>query len=150
MPIPSAGPAESTPTASPGHPAVLAIGGPVQVNLPGGASGLVTALGPEQITPARSARRSAKGYPSSTRAVITLQVAMRRGSAVIATSELSSRDETGHAVRLSPDGPEQQRVSAAKSRTVKVVGTFASGAAQVTWRHAGHVLGVWTFNIELD
>lgn len=34
--------------------------------------------------------------------------------------------------------------------TVRVTGTFRSGAARLTWRVGGQVLAVWTCNIELD
>jgi hypothetical protein len=33
---------------------------------------------------------------------------------------------------------------------VAVRGTYHSGSAQVTWRHDGHLLALWTFTNELD
>lgn len=150
VPIPSAGPAESTPSATPGDPALLAIGGPVQVTLADGSQGLVTALGPEQVATAPPSGTSATGYPKSTRAVITLRVAMTTGAASIRTSDLSSRNESGAAIHLTPVGPATAHAGPTGAVTLRVAATFSSGAAQVTWRHNGAVIAVWTFNIELD
>lgn len=150
VPIPSAAPAEPTPAASPGHPALLAIGGPVRMTLAGGTQALVTALGPEQATLGDGAARPATGPADSTKAIITLRVKTESGSGTVAASELSSRDETGKAITLTPVGPKMAPLSAGATSEVKVAGTFDSGAAQVTWRHAGQVMTVWTFNIELD
>lgn len=148
VPIPSGGPADPTPTAAPGHPAVLAIGGPVSVTLPGSVRLLATALGPAQTAtphPTAGARP-----PQSTRAVITLRLVVTRGTVTASTDELSSRDQTGRAVVLTPQGPDRASATSGGPATLRVVGTFHSGAAQVTWRHDDHVLAVWTFNIELD
>lgn len=148
VPIPSAGPAEFAPSAAAGHPAILAIGGPVRVALRGGSTALVTALGPQQLGAPTS--RPGGGPPQTTRAVITLRVATTKGSTTLAAADLSTRDQTGHALTLTPDGPPSRTVAAGTTASINVVATFASGAAQLTWRYAGKVLAIWTFNIELD
>ncbi|MDQ2852258.1 MAG: hypothetical protein M3Y49_16310 [Actinomycetota bacterium] len=148
VPIPSAGPAESTPSASTGHPALLAIGGPVNVTLPGGSTALVTALGPQQLTTTPIAAGSPP--PQTTRAGITLRLTALKGTTTIAATDLSSRDQSGHALRLVPHGPATRTVPPGTTASITVDTTFTSGAAQITWRHHGTVLGVWTFNIELD
>ncbi len=106
---------------------------------------MVTVLGPTQATDGQS-----DGPASRTRAYLSLRVAQVTGSATIKFDELTSRDETGRAIELKPDGPKTVTTHAGQTSTVKVVGTFESGAAQVTWRHHGHVLAVWTFNVEFD
>jgi len=128
---------------------VLAIGGPVGVMLPGGGRGLVTVSGPRQTVTSPSRQPNGR-YPDHTRAVITLKLAMQQGSAAVATSELTSRDDTGHLIALKAVGASNRTVAAGSSASVQVIGTFASGAAQVTWTHERKVLGIWTFNIELD
>jgi hypothetical protein len=150
VPIPSAGPAVTTPTAVPGRPAVLAIGGPVRVTLPGGSTVLATALGPRQVhtAPARSATR--RRPPDSTKATITLRLQAVRGDLIADAGQLSSRDETGKAVALTPRGATRVHARPGLAQTLTVGGTFPTGAAQVTWRSGSHVLAVWTFNIELD
>ncbi len=148
VPIPSAEPAVPTPTATAGHPALLAIGGAVRVTFPDGQTGVVTALGPAQESTAP--RTAAGGGRASTRAVITLRVAMTRGTATVSAAELSSRDETGRLIPLARRGPEQIHATTGPPQQLQVAGVFDSGAAQITWRHERTVLAVWTFNIELD
>ena len=146
IPLPPARPRQAT--AAVGRPAVLAMGEPVLVSW-GAGTAVVTALGPEQLAAAGTSTRAAA--PRSTQAVITLRVASTRGNLAVTDEELSSRDQTGRAIRLSPTGPRSARARAGgPAATVRVSGTFADGAAQVTWRHRGHVLAVWTFTIELD
>jgi hypothetical protein len=141
VPVPTGVPAESTPSASPGRPAILAMGGPVAMRFADGAQALVTALGPSQTRSGRAAR---------TPAVIALRIRMTRGAEVVTAGELSSRDETGKAVALRADGPARIRVAGGATGTIRVRGVYDNGSAQMTWRHGGHVLAVWTFTIELD
>ena len=151
VPIPSAGPAVTTPTAAPGRPAVLAIGGPVRVTLPGGSTVLATALGPKQVVtapPRSSARR--RRPPDATKATIALRLQAVRGDLTADAGQLSSRDETGKAIALTPRGATRVLASPGHPQTLRVGGTFPTGAAQVTWRSGRHVLAIWTFNIELD
>lgn len=106
---------------------------------------LVTVLGPTQATDGQSA-----GPASKTRAYLTLKVKQSKGSAVIKADELTSRDQTGGLIPLTSKGPKTITTHAGKTSELELVGTFESGAAQVTWRHHGKVLAVWTFNVELD
>ena len=46
--------------------------------------------------------------------------------------------------------PPAQIRAAGGTASVAVRGTYHSGSAQVTWRHEGHVVALWTFTIELD
>lgn len=120
------------------------------MTLAGGAHALVTALGPEQVTLGDGARKPVAGPAASTKAIITLTLNTATGPGTVAASELSSRDEAGKAITLTPVGPKTATLSAGATSEVTVAGTFDSGAAQVTWRHAGQLMAVWTFNIELD
>jgi hypothetical protein len=144
VPIPPTGSTLPTPTAAAGHPAVLAMGEPVLVRL-AGTEALVTALGPDQIKSGPQPGRN-----PATPARITLRVQVNRGTLAIATSELSSRDETGTAVALRPVGIPRSVAGAGATTAVSVRGSYHSGSAQVTWRHDGQVLALWTFTIELD
>jgi hypothetical protein len=65
-------------------------------------------------------------------------------------SDLSSRDDTGTAVPLVARAPPIPDQADRDATVVTVAGTFRSRAAQLTWRHHGAVLAIWTFNIELD
>lgn len=151
VPIPTAPRSESTESAAPGKPAVLAIGGPVAVRL-GSTRLLATALGPEQVVSAPPSGPSAEhsALPTSTQATITLRIVPSAGSVRVLTKDLSSRDETGRLITLTPVGPDSAIASPDHPVTLKVMGTFDSGAAQVTWSEEGHPLAIWTFNIELD
>ena len=145
VPIPPSTAPEPTPSASAGHPALSAVGGPIAMSLGSEGKAVVTVLGPTQATDGQS-----DGPASKTRAYLRLRVAQTKGSATISSSELTSRDETGRSIALATDGPTTITTHAGKTSSLKVVGTFESGAAQITWRHHGHVLAVWTFNVELD
>ncbi len=145
VPVPPSSAPEPTPSASAGHPALSAVGGPIAMSLGQEGKALVTVLGPTQATDGQS-----DGPASRTRAYLRLRVAQTQGSATIASSELTSRDETGRSIALKTDGPRTITTHSGKTSTLTVVGTFESGAAQVTWRHHGRVLAVWTFNVELD
>lgn len=147
VPIPSAPSVQPTPTGSVGHPAVLAIGGPVRVDLADGRAGVITALGPEQLDPSIDA----SGQPAkSTRAVITVRIAAVRGAIELSGQDVTSRDETGATVALTARGASSVRAAQGQSATLVLQGRFDSGAAQITWRTAGQVYAIWTFNIELD
>lgn len=148
VPVPSAVPAESTPSARPGHPALLAMGGPVDLSLPDGTRALVTALGPEQQV--QMPAGTTVPLPTNTPATVTLRLVVSRGSLTATAGELSSRDETGAQIRLTPMGPASVRAVPGHPAEVRVSGVYSSGSAQLTWRHDGHVLAVWTFTIELD
>jgi hypothetical protein len=143
VPIPSAPATEPTPTASPGHPQLLAIGAPVHVTLPG-ATGVVTALGPDVTVPGGSATaKSATG-------TITITATVTTGTLTFHAADFTSRDETGQAIPLAASGPATVTAGAGNPGSVRVTGTFPAGAAQVTWRLNGAVLAIWDFNVELD
>jgi hypothetical protein len=149
VPIPTAATVEGTETAQPGRPAVLAIGGPVSASL-GAVRVLATALGPEQMIFAPPSGTAATKPPLATPAVITLTFTATAGSLPVSTADLSSRNETGRSIRLTPLGKAQGVASPGHPVTLRVSGTFASGAAQITWSSGTHALAIWTFNIELD
>ena len=73
--------------------------------------------------------------------MITLRV--DSGAVPIAAADLTARDDSGQLIALVP-------LSRSGAQTFRVSGTFSAGAAQLTWRHDGRVLAVWTFTIELD
>lgn len=145
VPVPPTTAPDPTPSASAGHPALSAVGGPIAISLGQEGRAVVTVLGPTQATDGQS-----DGPASSTRAYLTLQLRQVAGSATVRADELTSRDETGEKIALTSSGPARVTTRAGRISTLKVVGTFDSGAAQITWRHHGKVLAVWTFNVELD
>jgi hypothetical protein len=147
VPVPSAPSAQPTPTGSAGHPAVLAIGGPVRVDLADGRAGVITVLGPEQLDPSIDASGQ---QAKSTRAVISVRITAIRGAIELSGHDLTSRDETGTAVALTARGASSVRATAGQSATIALQGRFDSGAAQITWRTGGQVYAIWTFTIELD
>ena len=81
---------------------------------------------------------------------LTLNVQVHKGDLTTGTDELSSRDETDRVISLHPPGPLHSTARAGGAAAVTVKGTHPSGSAQVTWRHAGQLLAIWTFTIELD
>lgn len=150
VPIPPRTVPQPTPKAAAGHPALSAAGGPIAVSFGDEGSALVTVLGPEPAsTVARgSVRGAAPG--KRTRAYLTLVVRQVKGRATIRADELTSRDETGRPVRLTAEGAKVITTHTGSMSKLRVEGTYDSGAAQVTWRHQGQVLAVWTFTVELD
>ena len=149
VPIPPSRAPEPTPHARPGHPVLSAAGGPVLVTFGSEGTALVTLLGPEPVD--RGAATSTRGGPQRrTRALLTLRVTQRTGSVSLRIGDLGVRDQTGRRIALRSRGPTAVRTRAGSTSTLQVLGTFFSGAAQVTWRHRGQVLAVWTFNVELD
>jgi len=147
VPIPFAPAADPTPTASPAHPQLLAIGAPLTAVLSGGITALVVASGPDQLG---TAQATASAPPQSTLGIITITAHVIRGSLTLHAADFTSRDQTGRAVPLSAHGVSMVTAAAGKSATLKVQGRFPSGAAQITWTHQKSVLSVWDFNIELD
>lgn len=129
-------------TSSPQRPAVTEMGAPVLASLRDGARARVTVLGPVQSTTRPGA--------SSTDGTFTVDVVSRHGRVRVGVADLSSRNQTGAVVRLRPDGASAVTATPGHPARLRVVGHYASGAAQVTLRHAGAVVAVWDFNIELD
>jgi len=150
VPIPSAPSVEPTASANASHGAVLAIGAPVSATLPGGATVILTALGPDTapVPVPTSHPTAAPDIPIE--GTITLRVKAVAGSATLGAEELTSRDQRGRTVALTPVGASTVTVAAGSQAELVVRGTFHDGAAQVTLRHAGHTLALWTFNIEND
>jgi hypothetical protein len=52
-------------------------------------------------------------------------------------------------VELTPVGAASATASGTAPATLTVRGDFDAGAAQITWRHDGHVIAVWVFTVEL-
>lgn len=144
VPIPSAPATDPTPTASPGHPQLLAMGAPVRVTL-AAATATVNALGPDVVPPKGGATP-----PQSTTGTITFTATVTTGTLTLRASDFTSRDQTGQAVQLTASGPATATARAGQTATLRLTGTFRAGAAQVTWRAAGSVLALWDFNVELD
>lgn len=145
VPIPTAPTAVPTATASEKKLALVAIGQPVQARLPD-ADAVVTALGPNELTPYTGGSKR----PHSTVGIITITIKPSRGRLAITAADFSSRDESGTHVTLAPAGAASVAARAGSTATLRVKGTFTSGAAQITWRHDDRVIVVWDFNIELD
>lgn len=150
VPIPPSTAPQPTPGASAGHPALSAAGGPIAVSLGDEGRAVVTVLGPEQAHTGAAESAAPASPQKRTRAYLTLQVRQTSGSATLGADELSSRDQTGRPVALAPKGSRVITTHAGSTSTLTVAGTFDSGAAQVTWRHQGKVLAIWTFTVELD
>ncbi len=145
VPVPTAPTAIPTATANGTRPALLEIGAPLRVTLPG-VRALVTALGPTQSVEYDGGSTA----PISTVGTFTIDLRVQTGSLAVTASDFSSRNETGEIVSLRPAGPTAVRAKAGQRTELKISGTYESGAAQVTWRHAGKVVAIWDFNIELD
>lgn len=145
VPIPSVPTGTPAPvTASVGHPQLLAMGAPVQVNLPGG-QGLITTDGPTENLPPGGAVPG-----SAVTGVITVTVTAATGRIDLTTADLACRDETGAVVALAPVGPAAVVASPGHPATLRLSGTFHDGDAQINWRQAGHVIAIWDFTIEID
>lgn len=143
VPIPSAPPAAPIPDATPGHPQVLAIGQPVTATIPGGATALVTLIGPE-ITPAAAV----SGPPDHGTAVFTLHATTLHGTVPVAAADFSGRDDRGRALALTSIGPATASTGTG-AVTLRLGAPVHVGAAQLTWRPAGTAMALWTFNVEL-
>jgi hypothetical protein len=144
VPIPSAPTAAPTPTADENHLQLLAIGEAVRADLPSGDITL-TALGPQQITPSTSS-----APPQQTQGVITVTASDATGSVTLAAADFTSRDERGNVLALTALGPTTATAAPGRPASLRLSGTFQSGAAQITWRHDMKVVAVWDFNVELD
>ncbi len=145
VPVPTPRSSDPVPTASSGHAQVLAMGEPVEVVLPDGTDAVLTARGPDQAKSVPTGRGD-----NSTPATVTLLVDVRRGTLHAAATDLTSRDELGQPVALTPVGAAEVDAGAGHPGRLVVGATFSSGSAQVTYQHAGVPLAVWDFTIELD
>ncbi|MEZ2373293.1 hypothetical protein [Arthrobacter sp. RCC_34] len=150
VPVPSAPSAEPTASANASHGAVLAIGAPVAAALPDGSSVILTALGPDTapVPVPTSHPTAAPDIPIE--GTITVRVKATSGSVTIGSGDLDCRDQRGRTVTLTPVGASTVTVAAGSQADLVVRGIFHDGAAQVTLRHTGHALALWTFNIEND
>lgn len=144
VPIPSAPTAAPTPTADEGHMQLLAIGEPVRARLPTGDITL-TALGPEQVTPSTGGTP-----PQQTQGIITVTATDATSAVTLTAADFTSHDELGNALALTALGPATATAAPGHPASLRLSGTFHSGAAQITWRHDEKVVAVWDFNIELD
>lgn len=145
VPIPTAPPIAPVERADAGHPQVLAIGEPVDATVTDGVA-RVTMLGPD-ITPAVSTT----GPPEDGSAVFTVQVTTTSGRVAVAATDLSGRDDHGRDLVLTPVGPATVVSAQGKgAATLRVAAEVHAGAAQITWRHDGAPMALWTFNAELD
>lgn len=142
VPIPTAPATEPTPTADQQHPQLLAIGAPVEAILPTGRA-TITALGPEIDLPTGTTKP-----PEQVNGTITLRVVTESGSITVAATDLTSRDDSGNDIRLTPVGASGATGTPGTAVELKVAATFHTGAAQITLRHAGKIIALWTFNVE--
>jgi hypothetical protein len=145
VPIPSAPATAPTPTASPDHPQLLAIGARVHADLPGGTSAVVTALGPQVTVPITNGKP-----PDHADGTITITATDTTGTLALPASAFTSRDDKGREVHLSATGPATVTASQGQPVTLKLTGTFDAGSAQITWRDHDKVIAVWDFTVELD
>jgi hypothetical protein len=145
VPIPTPPPTAPTPTASPDHSQLLAIGEPVVVTLPDGVKATVTALGPDYVMPTTGSRP-----PDHVSGTITITARMVTGTLALHTADFSSQDDTGKDIRLAASGPADVTANVGGTATLRLAGTFSAGAAQITWRVAGKVIALWDFTIETD
>jgi hypothetical protein len=150
VPIPTAPAVDPVPTATIGKPQVLAMGAPTLVVLDASTRGTATATGPDQTITQPGTSTLVGGVAISTAATITLTVTSASGSIALSTADLVCRDETGDVIPLTAVGPASATAQAGGTAHLVVSGTFASGAAQVTWQPSGHPIALWDFNIELD
>lgn len=146
VPIPSAPLADPTPTASATDPQLLAMGAPVRAVLSNGTTAVVTMLGPDQLT----THNGQVGPPKTTVGVFTVTAQSTLGTVTLHSADFSSSDQTGKMITLTPSGSATVSAGVGKTATLKFKGSFASGAAQVTWRSSSKVIAIWDFNIELD
>ena len=143
VPIPT-GSGQPTATAGPHHPALLDIGAPLRVDL-GTAQAEVTASGPVQ-----SVEFTGTVRPTRTGGTFTVLVRPTRGAVTVRAADFSSRDDTGTPVRLHAMGAAAVRATPGHPAQLRLVGTYGSGAAQLSWRVGGRLVAIWDFNIELD
>jgi hypothetical protein len=149
VPIPTPPPAAPTPLADSGHPQLLAMGAPVAVVFDSG-RGLLVATGPTEDS--TTSAPPANTVPDEVFGTFALHLTADQGSLAVSVADLSSRDQSGRVVPLSPAGAAPGAVVATPGRpaTLTVRGVFRSGSAQLTLRHAGRVIAVWDFSVELD
>lgn len=118
------------------------MGAPVLARLGHGVRARLTVLGPQQGTTRPGA--------ASTSGTFTVRVEPGAGALRVSAADFSSRNETGKAVPLRPAGQVSVTARRHHPTTLRFVGRYASGAAQVTYRHRGRLIAIWDFNIELD
>lgn len=101
VPIPYATPGPPQPVAaSSKHPQLLAMGDPVRVSLPGGATALINTSGPT-YPPLTGPARPDAVVPGT----ITLTATSATGPIQLALADLRCRDDQGNLVVLTPVGP---------------------------------------------
>jgi hypothetical protein len=149
VPIPTPPPTPPTPVADAIHPQLLAMGAPLEVAFRTG-RGLVVANGPTEdpTTPPPDPAIA----PEEVFGTITLALTAYQGTLQLSTADVSSRDQQGRVVALSPVQSSPTTVVAVPGRpaTLVVRGVFQDGSAQLTLRHEGKVFAVWDFSVELD
>lgn len=149
VPIPTPPATPPTPVADPRNPQLLAMGAPLEVRFAGG-RGLVVADGPTEdpTTPPLDPAVA----PQEVFGTITLNLTAHQGRLQVSAADLSSRDQEGRAVVLSPVQLSPSTVTAVPGHpaTLVVRGVFQDGSAQLTLRHDGKVFAVWDFSVELD
>jgi hypothetical protein len=149
VPIPTPPATPPTPVAEAGRPQLLTMGAPVEVAFPTG-RGLVVANGPSEdptTPPPGPAVALQKVFGT-----ITLKLTAYQGSLQVSAADLSSRDQEGRVVALSPVQSSPITVVAVPGRPAMLVvrGVFQDGSAQLTLRHDGRLFAVWDFSMELD
>lgn len=143
VPIPTAPKGVPTATGTGSQPALLEMGAPLRVTLPG-TTALITATGPTQTT------TDSRSTTARTTGVITIDLRPSSGTLAVAAGDFSCHDQTGHLVPLHTLGPARIDASPRSARILRLAERFASGSAALSWRHTGRVLAVWDFTIELD
>lgn len=128
VPIPTPSPVTPV-TASPGRPALVAMGDPVAAG-----PAVVTAHGPDLPTPPQGAPP-----PDTAPGTITVSAS---GPADLSAGAFVLRDEEGKPVAVT--------ATPAGSGAVRLAATMSTGQAVLTWQPNGAPLASWDFQVELD
>ncbi|MCC2280178.1 hypothetical protein LKL35_32875 [Streptomyces sp. ET3-23] len=146
VPIPPPPTAQATPTADEKHLQLVAVGSPVRAELPE-ATAVVRASGPTEDLPAPT---PGSKPPESVTGTLTVTLDQATAPLTMQAGDFTSRDEDGKDITLTPSGAGTATATPGHPATLALNGTFAAGAAQLTWRHDGKTVAVWDFSIELD
>ncbi|MGW1195486.1 hypothetical protein ACWD4B_06440 [Streptomyces sp. NPDC002536] len=146
VPIPPPPSAQATPTADEKHLQLVAVGSPVRAQLPE-STAVVRASGPTEDLPDPTPGGKPPEHVTGT---LTITLDQATAPLTVQAGDFTSRDEDGKDITLTPSGATAATATPGHPATLALNGTFAAGAAQLTWRHDGKTVAVWDFSIELD
>jgi hypothetical protein len=142
VPIPKAQSSAPQP-ASPGHLALVVMGDPVQVTLPGVVTTL-TALGPDFNLPPLTG-----APPAQASGTMTVQIRADQGSVTLQASDFRAYDQNQKLVPLAAS-TQSLTVAAGQTASLSFSGTFVAGNAQLTWVTQGQPVAIWDFVADYD